>query len=352
MDLYPGLLLSKVSPDDKSWDGHKASNDFVSSLYGENPEYVDYERRMIACAPWLLFGEVSPEEAAEHDRKLKLERALFCRVRLCPVCAWRKSLALKARFYTNWNEAGFKESCEGFAYIHIVLTVMNPPMDQLRETIKTMNAAFKKLLKRKEVLPVIKGYIKSIEITRGKDGNPHPHIHATEAVNLSYFSDRTYISQKLWVQLWRECLGVDYDPIVSVKRVKDLRKNRRHDEPDDLAAALVETVKYSVKSSDFCSSASESDSEKVRRLKHELDKKFLYGLTEQIKNLRFIDSGGCFKGIFKKRGKSEDDVTESEMLLKNQSDVQTTGLELVFNWDGQKAYLLHSFSDNPAKKGE
>lgn len=349
MEFYPGLLLSKASPVDKPWDRHKADNNLVSSLYGENPEYAPYQDRMDQCAPWLLFGEVSPEEAAEHDRKLKLEKAHFCRVRLCPVCAWRKSLALKARFYANWDD-GFKEACEGYAYIHLVLTVMNPPMDQLRETIKTMNGAFKKLLKRKEVIPVCKGYIKSIEITRGKDGNPHPHIHATIAVNLSYFSDRTYISQKLWVQLWREVLGVDYDPIVSVKRVRDLRKNRKHDEPDDLGAALVETVKYSVKSADFCSSASESDSEKMKRLKHELDKKFLYGLTEQIKNLRFIDSGGCFKGIFKKRGKSEDEVSESEMLLKNQSNEQTTGLELVFNWDGKRAYLLHSVSDNPKQR--
>lgn len=350
MEFYPGLLLSEASPVDKCWNGHKASNDLVSSLYGENPEYSDYERRMASCAPWLLFGEVSPEEAAAHDRKLKLEKALFCRVRLCPVCMWRKSLALKARFYTNWEEGGYKEICECFAYIHLVLTVQNPLMDQLRETIKTMNGGFKKLLKRKEVIPVCKGYIKSIEVTRGKDGNPHPHIHATMAVNLSYFSNQIYISQKLWVQLWRECLGVDYDPIVSVKRVKDLRKNRKHDEPDDLGAALVETVKYSVKSADFCSSASESDSEKLRRLKRERDKKFLYGLTEQIKNLRFIDSGGCFKGIFKKRGKSEDEVSESEMLLKNQSNEQTTGLELVFNWDGKRAYLLHSVSDNPKQR--
>ena len=343
MELHPGQELSEISKVDKPWDGHKADNGVIGALYAENPLYLQYGSRMGDCAPLLRFGEIAAEDVAEHDRRIKLQKAKFCRVRLCPVCVWRKSLALKARFLANWEEAGYKEACEGFAYIHLVFTVQNPPMAELRQTIKQMNDGFKKLLKRKEVLPVVKGFIKSTEVTRGKGGNPHPHFHVTCAVNPSYFTDRTYISQAKWVALWRECLGLDYDPVVSVKRVRDRRKNRKEEE-DDLAAALVETVKYSVKASDFISADSGGYGPE-KQIKKKSDKEYLYGLTEQIKALHFLSSGGCFAGIFKNPRKADDEVSDNEMLLKNTSNEdETDGLVLTFGWDGKKNYRLRGVS--------
>lgn len=321
MELHPGKALSELSPNDKPWDRHKAENVAVGALYGESLSYLKLQNRMVGCAPWLQFGEVSPGEVTEHDRKIKLQKAAFCRVRLCPVCAWRRSLALKARFLKNW-EAEYKQICSMFVYIHIVFTVKNPPMSELRRTINAMNLAFKNLLKRKEVLPVSKGFIKSIEITKGKDNLPHPHFHVTMAVNRSYFTDHTYLSQKKWVGLWRDCLGIDYDPLVSVKRVKDRRKRER-EEKSDLGAALIETVKYSVKASDSIQ-----------------DRGFLYGITEQIKRMRFLDSGGCFRGIFKDKQREAEAVSDEDMLLKSDESSGERLEKLFFVWDGIKNYRL------------
>lgn len=344
MEFHPGQKLSEISASDKPWDRHKCENDLVASLYGENPEYLNYQDRMNQCAPWLRFGEISPDEVRDHDRRIRLEKARFCRVRLCPVCAWRKSLALKVRFLRNWEEGGYREACSGFAYIHIVFTVQNPPMADLRVVLKAMNHAFGKLLKRDAVLKMCKGFIKSVEITRGKDGNPHPHFHVTIAVNPSYFTDRTYIKQAIWVQLWRDCMGLNYYPVVSVKRVKDRRKKKEGS--DDLGAALVETVKYSVKSGDIMAS------ENGGQFDREAKKAFLYGLTEQIKNLRFLEAGGCFRGVFKNRKQENDDVSDNEMMLKNENSESTTGLFFDFSWDGKRDYILANVFEMSQKKLE
>jgi plasmid rolling circle replication initiator protein Rep len=70
--------------------------------------------------------------------------------------------------------------------------------------------------------------------------------------------------------MWKECLKVDYNPIVNVKRVKNRKHkskqtvdtvndvtvnntdNRSVDNPiDDIIAGVLETIKYSVKPADL-----------------------------------------------------------------------------------------------------
>lgn len=333
--------LSEFSPNDKPWDVHRAETQIIGGIYGANDKFARYSQRMGDCSKYLVFGEVKPdpENPASLDKKIKLVEAHFCRVRLCPTCAWRKTLALIARFLQAWREDGYAEDCRNFAYIHVVFTVKNPPMAELKSTVKLLNDAFKKLLKRKEFLPVCKGFIKSIEITKGNDDNPHPHLHVTLAVNKSYFTDRTYIKQSVWVDLWQDCLGVDYNPLVSVKRVKlskkrleKLRaefadKNMPIDDGVVLSAALVETVKYSVKPADVID-----------------DPDFLYGLTEQVRGMRFLEAGGCFKGIFKDtRKKSAQEENDELMLKTGQDGLQITEKRFGFEWyREQSRYILDS----------
>lgn len=288
-----GSTLTENSKDDKPWTQHKRNAVKVQELYAESV-FSRYAERMGECGSWLEFVELQESE------KLKLVRAHFCKVRHCPICSWRRTLALIARLHKNLDE--YLAQYPDYAYLYLVFTVRNSEMGRLRETIQSMNHALAKLLKRKVVVPVVKGFVKTIEVTHGKDGNPHPHINLLVAVNPSYFTNRTYIKKADWVRLWRECLGVDYDPSVYVTRVKP-RGRRASELP--LVHGVKEVIKYSVKESDIVD-----------------DKAFLVGLTEQLFKLRFISTGGCLKDILKndKSGDHDPDEVSSEEMINGDVD--------------------------------
>lgn len=324
-DFVPGQRLSEISENDKPWDVHKSETIEVESAYSAKEEFFKYAERMSGCGKFLVFGE-----SADHTG-IKLTKAHFCRVRNCPICGWRKSLSLKARFLTNLP--AYLPAIAGYNFIHLVLTVENPPMSELRSTIQKMNDALKKMFKRESVLPVVKGFIKSIEVTKGGDGNPHPHFHLILAVNKSYFTDKTYISHKKWVELWRSCLGVDYDPIVNVSKVKEkLDKSVNIPEGFEsvagLIAGMIEVTKYAVKPADVIK-----------------DPEFLYGITEQTFKMRFLEAGGCFSGIFKDPRSKKDDISEDDMLLKTENS-ELTDKRLKFLWDNTAYYLHKVYKEN------
>lgn len=312
-----GSTLDENSRTDKPWTLHRRNNVKVSGIYAASGEasFLRYSERMSECASWLEFGEI---DVSEHDHKLKLTKAHFCRVRHCPICAWRKTLALMARFQEHLP--AYLSRYSDYAYLYVVLTVKNPVMSELRGTIALLNDGLKKLLKRKEVLAIVNGFVKTVEVTRGNDGNPHPHLNLLLAVNKSYFTSRDYLRHDRWVQLWRDCLRVDYDPQVHVAKVKRKKKRGESfpaDPQADLIAGFKEVVKYSVKESDLIE-----------------DPDFLLGLTRQVAGLRFVSTGGCLKGILSKdSAKDGEEVTDQEMMLQDESsDDSCTEWRQSYSW--------------------
>lgn len=293
-----GSLLRQVSKKDKRWDTHKRENENIGALYGANPIYARYAERMGECADWLEFGEVKGQDIKEHDRKLKLMRASFCHVRWCPICQWRRSLAHMARVQNNLDM--YLEANPNLAYIYVVLTVRNCEMSILRRTITEMNKGVNRFLKRIGRITKLHGYVKTVEVTKGKNGLPHPHINLILAFNKSYFTSRDYIPKNKWVILWRESMKLDYDPSVFVRKVKPKRKMQKDGENKpgaDLIAGMLEVVKYAVKPSDF-----------------DADAEFLYGITSECYKLRFISSGGCLKNIFDDGHRTAEDIDDNDMI--------------------------------------
>ncbi|MBX4303169.1 protein rep, partial [Mycobacterium tuberculosis] len=76
------------------------------------------------------------------------------------------------------------------------------------------------------------------EVTRGSDGSAHPHFHTLMMVPPSMFT-RDYVKHDRWVELWRECLRVNYDPNVDVRAVKP----RKPKDGESLASATAELVR-------------------------------------------------------------------------------------------------------------
>ena len=192
-----------------------------------------------------------------------------------------------------------KEKYPSYRWVFLTLTVKNPPVTELRDTLKAMNSAWQRLAQTKRFKGVVKGFIRTTEVTRGKDGEmmAHPHFHALLLVDSSYFA-RNYIKQYEWVTMWQKALRVDYEPSVYVKAVKPSKEG----EKDNLDKAICETLKYSVKPSDIAKDDDGGD--------------WLHEMTKQTLNMRFIATGGVLKGVLK----PEEEVTQQEMLTPSGKD--------------------------------
>ena len=141
------------------------------------------------------------------------------------------------------------------------------------------------------------GWLKSIEVTRNsEDDSAHPHIHALLMVKPSYFSGTTYLSQKTWSELWKSCLRIDYQPIVNVKAVKP-KVAEGADPVEAVKAAVVETVKYSVKEEDLTGKKGKRDNRKTKMT----DADWLQELTKQLHKMRSVAVGGVFKDFMSGR---------------------------------------------------
>ncbi len=301
------VLLADISPSDKIWDNYKVRSRDLSGLYART-EFEKYSKRIWDCARSLKFAlKTDPQGTI----KLKLESARFCRVRWCPVCFWRRGLMWKGRFIKALPP--LLEAHPKTRFVFLTLTVRNCQLEDLRDTLAAMNKAWVLLTKRKQ-FPAL-GWLKTVEVTRGKDGTAHPHFHILLMVKSSYFK-MGYISQAKWSELWKDCLDINYNPIVNVKAVKN--RSARNIEGtrvnDDLMGAILETVKYCVKYEDLVA-----------------DPVWLEGLTKQMHKLRSISLGGVFREYF-----LDDEQGEGEDLINNgiddDQDLTDEDISLIFDW--------------------
>jgi plasmid rolling circle replication initiator protein Rep len=318
-------FLSDISPRDKYWDKHREATDKVAKLYND-AGYERYSERLLGCSYFLSFEKVVKEQ------KIKLRAAHFCKIRHCPVCQWRRTLMWTARFLKVMPL--IQNDYPKHRYIFLTLTVRNCEACDLKNQIVLMNKAWEKLTARK-IYPGV-GYIRSVEVTRaydcyddgkfvGRHGKTwvykwevknkrrlrleptmesHPHFHCLIMVPPGYFgSAGGYLSHDKWVDLWRDCLKIDYQPVVDVRAVKPNSES-------SLVESLREVLKYTVKEDDLIESAD-----------------WLVEITNQLHKTRAISLGGVFKNYL-----SQDDPTDY-INDENLDDVEeTTGQRYYFNW--------------------
>ena len=298
------VALSELSPRDKSWDKHRHSADLVADLYRGEDGFNTYAQRMDSCAQILDFKLVPDLDLG--DLQLKLSAARFCRVPQCPVCQSRRSLMWKARALRALPL--MVKDYPKYRWLFLTLTQKNCSVINLRETVLEMNKSFKRLTKLKQW--AIEGWIKSLEITRGRDGSAHPHFHCLLIVSPVYFK-RNYISYQEWCDLWQRSARLDYKPQVYVRAVaKDC----------DPTILVPEILKYSVKESDLYKS-----------------KEFLLGITEQLYKIRRISVGGILRPYLKKLEEEPEDLIGKNEENENEVDEG----HLYFEWKYQeKKYKL------------
>ncbi len=243
------LSLQKLQEEiEKKFAGKKEQSDVLGAVYSVL-DMDSRSRRVLDCGSFLEF-KVS-------DEKAKLQHANFCRDRLCPMCNWRRSLKIFAQVSKVMD--ALQE--DGYEFLFLTLTVRNCTADELPKTVQALYDGWRYLYnKNKEFRSVICGTFRSLEVKRKFDvprsnpwwGTYHPHLHCILAVKSTYYARSNYISQKKWTQLWRNAVGLDYDPIVHIEKCYLLDENgKKQTEGIDVGKAVAEATKYAVKGSDY-----------------------------------------------------------------------------------------------------
>ena len=216
----------------RPWAEKKLRSGLLALAYDDiNPAKASRLRR---CGEYLEFS-------VTEDGQKRLEGAQFCHVRLCPVCAWRRSL----KVFSNVQKV--VDATEGHsAFLLLTLTVRNVIGDKLNSSIDMFMEGWHRLSQRLVWRKAVRGWYRGLEITHNVDINSswydtyHVHIHGLLEVSPGYFRGDNYIAQEDWVRLWREAMRLDYDPIVDVRKVKGRT-----------GKAVAEVAKYTVKDGDY-----------------------------------------------------------------------------------------------------
>lgn len=225
------FLLHDVSASgrERPWRQKKMANELLSAAY----EAIDHSKaeRLRECASVLVFN-------VDQNGDKHLHSMTSCRVRLCPLCQWRRSLRVYQDMLTTVD---YLNAHGSYRYVMLTLTVANCSGDKLRDTLDMMLHGVNLLFQRADVKKAVKGWYRGLEITRSADtGMYHPHLHFLLCVSKSYATSRYYISQKKWGNLWRDCCNLPYDPVVDVRFLKG-----------DIRNACAEVAKYAAKESDY-----------------------------------------------------------------------------------------------------
>lgn len=326
--------LSEYSTRDLHWDTDRAKTDEVAQIYASDQQFARRGERAYVCNQRILFAQQVSRDTGEL--RLALRYGEFCHVPFCPVCCRRRSMRWMRRLWEALPPLLDERPTARFLFL--TLTVKNPPVENLRETLRQMNAAWQRLIQRKKFRSVL-GWLRSTEITYGNvPGGCHPHFHAVLWVPASWFK-RDYVTHADWVKLWRECLRADYDPSVKIKRVRPKKSSLPENAtPADvqraaLEAGVIETLKYTVKSSDI-----------VR------DPAWFLELARQAYGMRMVAAGGRFREVLR----VDDDITDEEMIGADGSAVpdefEESGLWLAFDWGRpEKRYRRNPKADRIAQ---
>lgn len=276
--LVQSVALRQLSPKDVRWDVRRSESDRIKELY-KGTVFDALAGRIEGCSGRLEFAFLVDPETGEI--KLKLQSARFCRVRHCSVCQWRRSAKMQSKAFKIFPKV--RADFPKHQYIFLTLTVRNCPLVELRSQLDQMNRAWNRLTQRK-AFPA-DGWIRSTEVTRAADGSAHPHFHCLLMVPPSYFTGAKYLSQEAWGDLWQRVCRSNYKPMIHVKKVRPKKGT------SDLDAAILETLKYSVKPSDMIGESDGNPNDK--------DREWLLELTSQLHKTRAIATGGILKEYLK-----------------------------------------------------
>ena len=221
--------------------GKKQDNLILSNRYRKIYQYSGEEYylnksiRLENCSTYLGFAKIKEE--------YKMIRTHLCRVRLCPMCAYKRSLSVYHSVRAIYDKINDEYSHSKFLFL--TFTVENVLPSDLSKTIDKLNKGFQNIVRQKAFKNICLGTIRTIEITYNKKSHTfHPHIHVILHTTNELYHGRNYISQKKLTDMWQSAVDVDYIPVIDIRR---FRANTKRE--------LAEVAKYAVKPNDYINEA-------------------------------------------------------------------------------------------------
>jgi plasmid rolling circle replication initiator protein Rep len=317
-----GLLLREFSWKDIKFDVHKHDSMQISKMLA-GTEFDKYSRRMAVCCSDLSFAV--GEDGLKLRQQFRTTRSgtqmptiIFCRVRGCMICFWRRSLSWQARSLVAVPKllADFPRH----SFLFATFTVRNPKTQILRDTLTEMKRAFKRMStpysqaeKSKKFTGnkdwIASGFVRNTEVTVGNlPGHCHPHFHCLLAMPPEYFSKKYdyYMETEDWAQMWKKYMKCDYEPIVDIRAVRG-----------DYLSVLPELFKYGAKGSELSS-----------------DKEFCMEYIRQMKGIHLTELGG----IFSKYLKEEEPENFINIDEEEQLDTPPVDNVLYFRWRKESGF--------------
>lgn len=243
--------------------------------------------RVKDCGTFLEFKRF-------HDSSLKLSYANFCKDRLCPLCAWRRSLKIFGQTSRIMDRALEEKK---YRFLFLTLTAKNCSGQDLSNQLTKMFKSFNDFTRRKKVKDSILGWFRALEVTHNVNKNSisfdtyHPHFHVILMVSSTYFKNKNlYLKQSDFTDIWKDCLGVEYTPVVHIEAFKN-----------STSKAVAEATKYTVKDNDYLIDDDE-----------ELTDSAVSVLSRALRSRRLVAFGGRLKEISKEL--KLDDVIDGDLV--------------------------------------
>lgn len=222
--------------------------------------------------------------------EFKLHTANFCKVRLCPLCSWRRSLKIFGQTSAIMNKIP-----QSYRFIFLTLTCKNPTGEELANMLDKLFKAYNLFAKRKDFKDCFVGWFRALEVTYNKRSDTfHPHFHVILCCHKNYFKQQ-YLNQEQFQKMWKECLGADYDPVVDVRSFSKKK-------------GVAEASKYAVKDKDYVT-------KKGVGIDHVIDL-----LDNVLKNRRLVAYGGNMKEI--KKQLKLDDAIDGDLINTSGQDLR------------------------------
>jgi len=269
---------------------------FMEKLVSENIVSDNMLKLIKECNTFMMMvADESMENKKQH-------KGNSCKNRFCPICAWKKSK--KDALALSVMMAYLKQE-EHKDFIFLTLTAPNVPADELNNEIKHYNQSFQRLMQRKEVKNIVKGYARKLEITYNEERDDyHPHFHVLIAVDKNYFNNSwSYIKRDRWLELWQQVTKNPLITQVDVRKVRNGKDNK-----------VYEIAKYSAKDSDYL-----------------INQDVFEVFYKALKGKRLIVFSGLFKEAMTK-------FKNGELDEYKEKDMTNYVYAIMYNW-GDKKYL-------------
>jgi plasmid rolling circle replication initiator protein Rep len=274
----------------------------------------------------------------DNGETWKLHVANFCKDRLCPVCAWRRTVKIFGQVSSVMNVIG-----SDYDFLFLTLTVPNCKGSDLNSTIDKLLKSFENLRHDKRWKNAVCGFFRVLEITHNTDlyacrivktrsgkkrkititddnalplPNPsydtyHPHFHIILAVRKSYFKSRDYLSHDEWLDMWRKATKDSSITQVDIRKCKSKSEISEGEEAvRSLESAVAEAAKYSVKSGDYLGKY--KDGELVKPFPNKVMDDAVFWLSGALANRQLCAFGGCF--LEARRKLNQDDANDGDLV--------------------------------------